>query len=61
MRDVRPLRLAGLALLGAAVLKVFAYDLAELDEIFRVLSFVALGLLLLTGAFAYQRLRAGRP
>lgn len=61
VRDVRPLRLAGLALLGAAVLKVFAYDLAELDEIFRVLSFVALGLLLLTGAFAYQRLRAGRP
>ena len=35
------------------------YDLAELDEIYRVLSFVGLGLLLLAGAFASQRMRVG--
>jgi uncharacterized membrane protein len=57
-RDERRFRLAGLVLLGVAVVKVGLYDLAALDEIYRVLSFIALGLLLLAGAFAYQRLRA---
>jgi uncharacterized membrane protein len=46
-------------LLGIAVFKVFFYDLAELESIYRVLSFIALGLLLLVGAFAYQRVRPG--
>jgi uncharacterized membrane protein len=61
VRDVRELRYGGLVLLGLGVAKLFAYDLAELDELYRVLSFVAVGLLLLTGAYAYQRVRsAGR-
>jgi uncharacterized membrane protein len=60
VRDVRELRLAGLALLGIGVAKVFAYDLPELDQLYRVLSLVALGLLLLSGAYAYQRVRAIR-
>ena len=57
LRAARALRLAGLALLGLAVAKLFLYDLAELDELYRVLSFIAVGLLLLAGAFAYQRVR----
>jgi uncharacterized membrane protein len=57
VREVRPLRLAGLALLGLAVGKVFIVDLAALESIWRVASFLALGLLLLAGAFAYQRMR----
>ena len=57
LRDVRRFRLGGLALLTLAVAKVYTYDLAELDELSRVLSFVALGLLLLVGAFAYQRIQ----
>jgi uncharacterized membrane protein len=56
-RDDKRFRLGGLALLGLAAAKVIVYDLRELDEIYRVLSFVALGLLLLAGAFAYQRIR----
>jgi uncharacterized membrane protein len=56
-RDDKRLRLGGLALLGLAAAKVIVYDLKELDEIYRVLSFIALGLLLLAGAFAYQRIR----
>ena len=50
-------RLGGLALLAVAIAKVWTYDLAELEELARALSFVALGLLLLAGAFAYQRFR----
>lgn len=60
VRDDRRFRLGGLGLLGLAVAKVSVYDLAELDEIYRVLSFIALGLLLLAGAFAYQRIRSVR-
>lgn len=58
VRDVRELRYGGLVLLGLGVAKLFLYDLAELNEIYRVLSFVAVGLLLLTGAYAYQRVRS---
>jgi uncharacterized membrane protein len=58
VRNVRGHRLGGLALLGIGVAKVFVYDLAELDQLYRVLSFIAVGLVLLTGAYAYQRVRA---
>lgn len=51
-------RLGGLALLTVAIAKVWTYDLAELEELARALSFVALGLLLLAGAFAYQRFKS---
>lgn len=50
-------RLGGLALLAVAIVKVWTYDLSELEELARALSFVALGLLLLAGAFAYQRFK----
>jgi hypothetical protein len=59
LRDAKRLRLGGLALLALAVAKVYTYDMAELDELSRVLSFIALGLLLLVGAFAYQRIQVG--
>ena len=57
VRDDARFRLGGLALLGLAVAKVFLYDLSELDEIYRVLSFIVLGLLLLAGAYSYARVR----
>lgn len=60
-RDLRPLRLAGFSLLALAVGKVFLYDMAALDQGYRVLSFVVLGLLLLAGAYAYQRMRRDGP
>jgi uncharacterized membrane protein len=60
LRKHASVRLAGLALLGVAIAKVWTYDLAELDELSRVLSFVGLGLLLLVGAFAYARIKPER-
>jgi uncharacterized membrane protein len=50
-------RLGALALLALVIGKVWTYDLAELEELPRALSFVALGLLLLVSAFAYQRFK----
>lgn len=56
-RDQRPVRIAALALLLVTVGKVFLYDLAALTSVYRVASFVGLGLLLLGAAFAWQRMR----
>jgi hypothetical protein len=56
-RDVRGVRVGALALLLVAVGKVFMYDLATLTSVYRVVSFVGLGMLLLAGAFAWQRMR----
>jgi hypothetical protein len=57
LRNRQRVRLGGLALLGIAVVKVFLYDLKTLGSIYRVGSFIALGLLLIAGAFAYQRVQ----
>jgi uncharacterized membrane protein len=52
---LRPVRRAGLALLGLATAKVFIVDLASLDLAYRVLSLLGLGVLLLVGAGIYAR------
>jgi uncharacterized membrane protein len=56
-RDLRFVRAVGLILLGVTVAKVFVFDLATLTSIYRVVSCVGLGLLLLAGALTWQRLR----
>jgi uncharacterized membrane protein len=48
-------RWQALALIAFTTLKVFVYDVSELDRVYRILSFVALGVLLLAISFAYQR------
>ncbi len=58
VRDSLASRGAGLALLGLATAKALLYDLSALDIAYRVLSLLGLGVLLLAGAYAYQRLRA---
>ena len=49
------LRWLALILLGLTVSKVFLYDLSALERIYRILSFIALGVLLLAISFAYQK------
>jgi uncharacterized membrane protein len=55
-RDLRGLRLAGFALFGLALAKLFLYDLANLSSVTRALSFLAVGAVLLLAGFFYQRL-----
>lgn len=57
VRDERLLRIGSLALLVTTIGKVFLYDLAALESLYRVASFIALGLLLLLAAGLWQRLR----
>jgi hypothetical protein len=55
------LRRGGLALLGLATAKVFLFDLSALDVAYRVISLIALGLLLLASAWVWQRLQPRPP
>ena len=48
-------RWQALLLIAATTVKVFVYDTSQLDRIYRILSFVVLGVLLLAISFAYQR------
>ncbi len=52
----REARAAGLLLLAAAVGKLFLFDLTALTPFTRSLAFLAVGILLLGGGLAYQRL-----
>lgn len=49
------LRWLALALIGFTACKVFLYDMNELERVYRILSFIALGVLLLAISLAYQR------
>ena len=57
-RELTVVRLAGFALFGLALAKIFLYDLANLSSITRALSFLAVGAILLLAGFFYQRLTA---
>ena len=56
-RDIAVLRAGALSLLLVAIGKVFMFDLATLTALYRVISFIVLGLLLLAGAAIWQQMR----
>ena len=55
-----PLRVAGLSLTGAALIKLVLFDLSSLDGLARVAVFLVAGLLLLGAGTRYARLLADR-
>jgi uncharacterized membrane protein len=48
-------RWQALLLIAFTIIKVFVYDVSQLDKGYRILSFIVLGVLLLTISFVYQR------
>ena len=54
-RAHKPLRVAGLAVAGLAVVKVLVFDLSSLDALYRVGSVFILGLVFLLLAYLYHR------
>lgn len=61
LRSSRPARYAALGLLGAVVVKVFVVDLSEVQAIYRIVSFLVLGVVLLGVSAVYQRSRGPQP
>lgn len=51
------LRYTGLAVLARVVVKIFWFDLRELDAFYRIIAFIVLGVLVLCGALLYLRFR----
>jgi uncharacterized membrane protein len=54
-RHLAFLRWLALLLIGITVAKVFFFDINALERIYRILSFIGLGVILLAISFAYQR------
>ena len=54
-RSVRTIRILAFVLFGITILKIFIYDLSYLETLYRIVSFVGLGIILMTVSFIYQR------
>ena len=55
-KDKKYLRIEGFVLLGFTLLKLFFYDMAHFDQIYKVIALISLGLLMLVMAFFYQKI-----
>jgi len=53
----KPARLLSIGIFGVTVFKVFLFDLANLETIYRIVSFIVLGGLLVVVSYLYQRYR----
>ena len=56
-RRSKLLRVMALLLLGLTIFKVFLFDLSSLEKLYRIISFIVLGVILLAVSFLYQRYR----
>ena len=54
------LRWLGIVLFGCTIFKVFVVDMASLNVMYRILSFLILGVLLVAVSIAYQRAMVGQ-
>jgi uncharacterized membrane protein len=55
-RKIRPLRFAALGLFGITVMKLVIVDMARVNQIYRIVSFLVLGLLMIGASYLYHRL-----
>jgi hypothetical protein len=56
-KRARIVRIEAIVLFGVSILKIFIYDLSFLDTLYRTISFVGLGVILLAVSYLYQRYR----
>jgi hypothetical protein len=56
-RDYRPIRYLAMVIFGFTITKVFFVDIATLDRVYKMLSVMVLGVLLLVASYLYQRLK----
>jgi uncharacterized membrane protein len=54
-RAQRNIRIIAFILFGFTILKIFIYDLSSLETLYRIFSFIGLGVILLAVSYAYQR------
>jgi len=54
-RRQRGIRISSIVLFGFTILKIFIYDLSFLETLYRIFSFIGLGVILLAVSYLYQR------
>lgn len=56
LHNLKYRRVMGVVLFAVVIGKVFLFDLREVDPLYRIVSFMVTGLLLLVGSYFYSRL-----
>nr|WP_315029735.1 DUF2339 domain-containing protein [uncultured Chryseobacterium sp.] len=56
-KNIQEYNKIGFALIGVMILKLYAYDVWQMDNISRISAFIALGLILLVSSFTFQRFK----
>ena len=57
VKNTRAPRYVGLSLFTIVAIKVFAFDLQELDQIYKIVAFILLGMMVMGGSFLYLKFR----
>jgi uncharacterized membrane protein len=55
VKRIKILRLAAICFFGLTIVKIFIFDLSFLDQLYRIFSFIGLGVILLLVSYLYQR------
>jgi len=55
IRKLRVQRIVAFSVFGISILKIFIYDLSSLDTLYRIFSFIGLGIILLVVSYIYTR------
>lgn len=55
VHKIKAVRYIALSILGITVLKVFVFDLSFLDQLYRIISFMGLGVIMLLMSYFYQK------
>lgn len=56
-REIKEYNKIGFALLGLMILKLYGYDVWQMDNISKISAFIVLGIILLLSSFTFQRLK----
>lgn len=56
-KQTKILRIIALTLLGITILKLFLYDISNISETGKIISFILLGILILIISFVYQKIK----
>jgi uncharacterized membrane protein len=55
VRNLKAVRIAGIALMAVTLVKLFFHDLARLDQLYRIGAFIGLAIMLIFASWLYQR------
>jgi len=54
-KNLRPVRIAAIGLIGATLMKLFFFDLSRLDQLYRIGAFIGVAIVLIAASALYQK------